>query len=363
MYRVAVIGATGYAGQELVRLLARHPAATLTLATGSQATSAPRRLPALARVWDGEVRPLDLDKCDREADVAFLALPEAASAEVAPALLTAGLRVVDLSGAFRLRTQTRAQRWYPATAAMPDGVAYGLTEFEHEAIRVGTTGVESGLLSDGRAARAAAAGARRTDRAGERRRHRREIGIFRRGQGANRADAFFREPRQRRGLRRVRPSSHAGDGAGAGPPVTFVPHLVPLDRGILSSNYVRLVEGTTGAQVAEAFEQAYASAPFVRLTGSELPEIKHVAWSNFCDIGWKVDEATGRALVVSVIDNLVKGAAGSAVQNFNVMCGIDECAGLTVSVSTWFSGRFLTAVLAGGSQANASMKNSREEPS
>jgi N-acetyl-gamma-glutamyl-phosphate reductase len=110
--------------------------------------------------------------------------------------------------------------------------------------------------------------------------------------------------------------------------VTFVPHLVPLDRGILSSNYVRLPEGTTSAQVVAAFEQAYASAPFVRLTGRDLPEIKHVVWTNFCDVGWRVDEGTNRAVVVSVIDNLVKGAAGSAIQNFNVMVGIDECAGL-----------------------------------
>src|SRR5687767_13389989 len=103
MYKVAIIGATGYAGQELVRLLARHPAVQLTLATGSQATSVPRRLPALARVWDGEVRPLDLAAVTRDAESAFLALPEAAAAEVAPALLAAGMRVVDLSGAFRLR--------------------------------------------------------------------------------------------------------------------------------------------------------------------------------------------------------------------------------------------------------------------
>ena len=110
--------------------------------------------------------------------------------------------------------------------------------------------------------------------------------------------------------------------------VTFVPHLVPLDRGLLSSIYVRLVSGTTAAQVAAAFERAYASEPFVRLTGTTLPEIKHVVWTNFCDIGWKVDEATGRVLVVSVIDNLLKGAAGSAVQNFNVMMGLDERTGL-----------------------------------
>src|SRR5688572_7183157 len=119
MYRVAIVGATGYAGQELVRILARHPQAKLTLATGSQANSTPRRLPALARLWDGEVRPLELAQVPAAADVAFLALPEAASAEVAPALLAAGMRVVDLSGAFRLRDHTARTRWYPATPAMP----------------------------------------------------------------------------------------------------------------------------------------------------------------------------------------------------------------------------------------------------
>jgi N-acetyl-gamma-glutamyl-phosphate reductase len=91
---------------------------------------------------------------------------------------------------------------------------------------------------------------------------------------------------------------------------------------------VRLKSGATAQAIADAFEQTYASAPFVRLTGGELPEIKHVVWSNFCDIGWKVDEESGRVFVVSAIDNLVKGAAGSAIQNFNVMCGFDECAGL-----------------------------------
>src|SRR5688572_865289 len=138
MYRVAVIGATGYAGQELVRLLARHAGANLTLATGSQATSIPRRLPALARLWDGEVRPLDVAQVPAAADIAFLALPESASADVAPVLVNAGMRVVDLSGAFRLHDQAARTRWYPATPPMPDGVAYGLTEFESAAIKGAT---------------------------------------------------------------------------------------------------------------------------------------------------------------------------------------------------------------------------------
>jgi N-acetyl-gamma-glutamyl-phosphate reductase len=110
--------------------------------------------------------------------------------------------------------------------------------------------------------------------------------------------------------------------------VTFVPHLVPLDRGILETIYASLTPGTTEAQVTGALQAAYADAPFVRLTGSALPEIKHVAHTNFCDIGWKVDAEGGRVVLVAVIDNLVKGAAGSAVQNLNLMLGLDEQTGL-----------------------------------
>jgi N-acetyl-gamma-glutamyl-phosphate reductase len=110
--------------------------------------------------------------------------------------------------------------------------------------------------------------------------------------------------------------------------VTFVPHLVPLDRGLMATVYARLVPGTSPSRVADAFARAYATAPFVRVTGEALPEIKHVAWTNFCDVGWKFDEDHGRICVVSVIDNLVKGAAGQAVQNFNVMFGLPETLGL-----------------------------------
>ena len=328
MYRVAVVGATGYAGQELVRLLARHPHVDLTVATASQTTSAPRRLPALARIWNGDVRPLDVTEVTERAEVAFLALPEAASAELAPSLLKAGLKVVDLSGAFRLRDRPARAQWYPATAAMPEGVAYGLTEFERPAIQsaqlVSNPGcyptasllallplAQAGLIaSSGDIVVDAKSGLSGAGKAPSERTH------FSENHGSVAAYGVF-------GHRHTPEMEQA-----LGRSVTFVPHLVPLDRGILSSNYVRLVEGATTARVAAAFEDAYASAPFVRLTGDALPEIKHVVWSNFCDIGWKVDEANRRALVVSVIDNLIKGAAGSAVQNFNVMCGLDECAGL-----------------------------------
>jgi N-acetyl-gamma-glutamyl-phosphate reductase len=260
--------------------------------------------------------------------VAFLALPESASAEIAPTLLAAGLRVVDLSGAFRLRDATTRHKWYPATATMPDGVAYGLTEFHSAAIAqarlVSNPGcyptaallallplVRAGLLApEGDVIVDAKSGISGAGKAPSDRTH------FSENHGSVAAYGAFghrHTPEMEQAICRA---------------VTFVPHLVPLDRGLLASNYVRLRPGTTTEQVAETFAAAYASAPFVRLTGTELPEIKHVAHTNFCDIGWKVDPVSGRALVVSVIDNLVKGAAGSAVQNFNVMCGLDETAGL-----------------------------------
>jgi N-acetyl-gamma-glutamyl-phosphate reductase len=328
MNRVAVIGATGYAGQELVKRLARHPAAHLTRATGSQAASGPRRVPALARVWDAPIVPLDVPQVVDAAETVFLALPEAASAEIAPMLLTAGRRVVDLSGAFRLRAADARTRWYPSTASMPAQVAYGLTEFERSAIaaaplvanpgcyptaallallplqRAGLLDDSADIVIDAKSG-LSGAGKAATDRT-----------HFSENHGSVAAYAAF-------GHRHTPEMEQA-----LGRPVTFVPHLVPLDRGILATHYVRLRPGTSEAAVTEAFETAYATAPFVRLTGPELPEIKHVAWTNFCDIGWKVDADGHRAVVVSVLDNLLKGAAGSAVQNFNVMCGFDEAAGL-----------------------------------
>src|SRR5215212_39864 len=117
--RVAIAGATGYAGQELVRILARHPAVVLTAAMSSGATSAPRPMPALARIWDGAVTPLDVERLATDADIVFLALPEAASAELAPALVERGRRVIDLSGAFRIRNDAARQQWYPATSTLP----------------------------------------------------------------------------------------------------------------------------------------------------------------------------------------------------------------------------------------------------
>src|SRR3954469_4060338 len=128
---VAVAGATGYTGQELLRILSRHPAVQIAAATSSRTAAAgvpARKLPALARLWNGAIAPLDRDALARDAELVFLALPDAAAAELAPALVDAGVRVIDLSGAFRLRDAERRARWYPETHRLPASLAYGLTE-------------------------------------------------------------------------------------------------------------------------------------------------------------------------------------------------------------------------------------------
>jgi N-acetyl-gamma-glutamyl-phosphate reductase len=321
---VGVAGATGYAGQELVRLLARHPHVSLQAAMSSQGSSA-RTLPGLTGIWRGELEPFDLDRL-AASEVVFLALPEDASADIAPALLARGRRVFDLSGAFRLRDQVVRHRWYEAVTSLPEGTAYGMTERTgatlNEARLIACAGcyptaavlalaplVDAGLV-EGDIVIDAKSGVSGAGKAPTERTHFCEVdeslsayGVF-----AHRHAAEIEQELGRQ--------------------VTFVPHLVPLDRGILETIYVRVPKGTTSAHVGSVFEAAYAGRPFVRLRGETLPVIKHVAHTNFCDIGWRLDEPTSRLVVVSCIDNLVKGAAGQAVQNFNVALGFDERAGL-----------------------------------
>ena len=329
--RVAIAGATGYTGQELLRILGRHPSVSVTAAMSSgSASGSARPLPALARLWDGQITPLSADTLARDADIVFLALPDSAAAELGPSLVEAGVRVIDLSGAFRLRDAAARARWYPETHRMPDGVAYGLTEREREAVAGARLVANPGCYPTAALLALAPLVSAGILTRGRRHHRRRQIRRVRRGEDAVGADAFFRVPRQPLGLRGLQPPPRRRDRAGdrrPGSNVTFTPHLVPLDRGLMATIYVRVAPGTTEQALAEVFERAYAGATFVRLVGSSLPEIKHVAHTNFCDIGWRVDPS-GRAILVSVIDNLLKGASGQAVQNMNVMLGLDERTGL-----------------------------------
>jgi N-acetyl-gamma-glutamyl-phosphate reductase len=326
--RVAVAGATGFAGQELLRWMAGHPSARVTAAMSSAPDGPPRSLPALNRIWNGVVEPFSASRLAEAADVVFLALPEEAAASVAPTLVEQGVRVIDLSGAFRLRNGATRERWYPATRIGTLEPVYGLTERNAEAIKgarlIANPGcyptaallaleplAEAGLLAGDVVIDAksgiSGAGKKPTDRT-----------HFSENHGSVSAYGVFGHRHQPE-IEQELGNTVAG--------VTFVPHLVPLDRGILETIYARLRPGTTPEQVADAMEAAYRTAPFVRLTGEALPEIKHVAYTNFCDIGWRVD-VSGRLLMVAVIDNLVKGAAGQAIQNLNVLLGLDERSGL-----------------------------------
>jgi N-acetyl-gamma-glutamyl-phosphate reductase len=282
-----------------------------------------RRLPSLSRICDAPVEPLDVDRLVAETDAVFLALPDDISAAVAPALAARGPRVFDLSGAFRLKDSTARQKWYPHSP--PNGhSAYGLTEHHRGELRESTliacAGcyptaailalrplVQAGLLEPGVIidAKSGVSGAGKTPT---------ERTHFSECHGSVAAYGVFAH-------------RHAAEiEQELGVTVTFVPHLVPLDRGILETIYARLRPGASQDDIRIALERAYVDSPFVRLTGSELPEIKHVAHTNFCDIGWRVDG--GQLVMVACIDNLVKGAAGQAIQNFNVAFGFDETEGL-----------------------------------
>lgn len=326
--RVGVAGATGYAGQELVALLARHPNVEIRAAMSSGPDSTARPMPRLTRVFNGEIEPLNKEKLAREVEIAFLAVPEAAAADLGATLVDAGVRVIDLSGAFRIKDDAQRARFYPATTSLPAGVAYGLVEYYRADVKgaqlvacpgcyptaallslmplakAGLLDAAAGVVID------AKSGISGAGRAPSDRTH------FSENHGSVSAYGLFNH-------RHVAEMQQE-----LGTDVTFVPHLVPLDRGILETIYVKVAAGTTPERIADAFDAAYAQEPFVRLRGDALPEIKHVAWTNFCDIGWKLDAGTRRLVIVACLDNLVKGAAGQALQNFNAACGFDERTGL-----------------------------------
>jgi N-acetyl-gamma-glutamyl-phosphate reductase len=290
----------------------------------ASSSSEAKRLPALTRIWDAPVEPLDVNRLSKETDAVFLALPDTLAAEIAPVLADRGARVFDLSGAFRLRDAALRHQWYPHTGDTSLTVVYGLTERRRLELAsakliacpgcyptaavlalqplVAGSLVEPGIVID---AKSGVSGAGKTPT---------ERTHFSECHGSISAYGVFAH-------------RHAAEiEQELGTPVTFVPHLVPLDRGIFETIYARLRPGVDEATVKAALTRAYADSPFVRLTGADLPEIKHVAHTNFCDIGWRVQ---GQQLVmVACIDNLVKGAAGQAIQNFNVVFGFDEATGL-----------------------------------
>lgn len=331
--KIGIVGHRGYSGAELVRILARHP--------GAQPILLEHREDARA---DGAIRnrkgPAQLPctaEAVRSAGIAlvFLATPPEVSMELAPAMLEAGARVVDLSGAFRLRTPENYAAWYKEPHTQPAllaEAAYGLPEFCRERIP------QARLVSNpGCYPTAANLAIRPLVEAGVVDRAAGIVCDAKSGvSGAGRKPSLktsFCEVTENFSAYSILRHRHVPEvlqisGLKEGE-FSFTAHLLPLDRGILETIYFR-AEGVRGAEeLLEIYERRYAAEPFIRLYhAGHVPDLRAVTRTNYCDIGVAFDGATGRAVVVSAIDNLGKGAAGQAIQNMNLMLGHPEAEAL-----------------------------------
>ncbi|NLG37848.1 MAG: N-acetyl-gamma-glutamyl-phosphate reductase [Clostridiales bacterium] len=339
MYSVSVIGATGYAGAELIRLLSSHPRVRIAhLASSSAAGQALSAVyPSFLSSRLPELETPDYDLLGRDSDVVFTALPHKVSAQAVPPLLAAGARVVDLSADFRYSDAAIYAQWYgahPAPSLLSRAV-YGLPELHREAIcgaqLVGNPGCYTTCSILGLAP-AVRAGLIDTDRIVIDA----KSGVSGAGASATR-DLHFCEVDENIKAYKVAAHRHTSEieqelSLVAGKPIalSFTPHLIPVKRGILATIYCELTEPQSHADVMAVYRNFYEGEPFVTLCeDGSLPEIKHVNGSNECRIGWVVDRRLSRLILVSALDNLVKGAAGQAIHNMNLMLGLEETEGLT----------------------------------
>jgi N-acetyl-gamma-glutamyl-phosphate reductase len=342
--RVGIIGATGYVGSELIRLLSRHPNVDIVGLTGRDRQDEPigGHHPHLATT------DLTVTTHLPEVDAAFLALPHGAAVGLVPDLIAAGTAVIDLGPDFRLRDAEDYPRWYGFEHPRPDlleQAVYGLPELHRDELRalaeeevaiVGSPGcyptatllalaplARAGLIGDLVVdAKSGVSGAGRDPKPemmfGEV-----DESVKAYGLGGHRHVAEIEQELAYVAVDGgLEPDANPGAIA-----VDFLPHLIPMVRGILSTSHVRPTRDVTQAQVDALYAEAYDAEPFVRVVTTP-PATKHTTGSNFVHVYVKVDERTGRIIAIAVEDNLVKGAAGQAVQSFNIVHGLPEMAGL-----------------------------------
>ncbi|MBM4323980.1 MAG: N-acetyl-gamma-glutamyl-phosphate reductase [Deltaproteobacteria bacterium] len=338
--KVAIIGATGYTGAELLRLLLHHPEVEVTALTSQKYAGLPigQVFPSLMKALQITCEELNIEQISKKADLIFTALPHKTAMETVPLFYRSGKRVVDLSADFRLKDASVYERWYQkhiASDLLGESV-YGLPELHRDKIRgakiVGNpgcypTGALIGLAPLLKGGLVSHEGIVVDSKSGV--------------SGAGRdvvLESLFCEVNE--GVKAYKIFAHRhtpeieqelsllGQRKIA---VTFVPHLIPMDRGILSSIYVQLTKKMKTEELLNAFQECYEGEPFVRIyPKGKLPNTKDVRGSNFCDIGLVVSEPGDRAVIVTAIDNLVKGASGEAIQNMNIMLGYPETMGLEV---------------------------------
>ncbi len=339
MIRVGVLGATGYAGSEVVRLLSRHEGCKLTMLVsrtfkGQKISSVYQ---SLRGICDIVCEELNTEEAAKRCDVVFTALPHGASKEVIPALYEAGLKIIDLSGDFRYNDVNVYEQWYGQPHSAPQLLkesVYGLCELHREEIKktklVGNPGcyttcsilglaplVKNGLIDNTSIIIDAKSGVSGGGR---------EL----------KQDYHFCECTENMKAYKLGTHRHTSEieqelGLLAKEEIklSFSPHLVPMKRGIFATCYANLKTDKSQEELIELYREFYKGEYFVRVYDSgSLPESNHVAGSNFVDIGLVTDKRLNRVIVISAIDNLVKGAAGQAVQNMNLMFGLDERTGL-----------------------------------
>ncbi|HYA41959.1 MAG TPA: N-acetyl-gamma-glutamyl-phosphate reductase [Syntrophobacteraceae bacterium] len=338
MLRVAIAGASGYTGLELLRILCAHPSAMVCLITSRQQKG--QRIddfyPAFKRRCDLVFEDTDPERLASSSDLVFTALPHLASMDVIADLLQRGARVVDLSADYRLKDPEVFRQWYSPhkTPQLLNEAVYGLPELYREKIRSARLVANPGCYPTSVILAVAPVLSRalidpETIIADS------KSGVSGAGRGME-LGLHFCEVNE--GFRAYKVAEHRHTPeieqelsvlAARPVKVNFTPHLVPMSRGILSTVYCSLKPGVGAKEVDEAFESWYADELFVRLGGpGRLPATLQVRGSNYCDLGWRVDERTRRLIVISVIDNLTRGASGQAVCNMNIMNGLPENAGL-----------------------------------
>jgi len=337
--KVAIIGSTGYGGVELIRLLASHPQAEVTSVISSSSAGAPiaEGFPHLSEIRTDLLDDVDPVLIKSKADVVFLATPAGVAAKLVPSLLEAGLKVIDISGDFRLKSRDSYETWYKKEAADQhyiDQAEYGLSEVYGERVQgkdfISNPGcfptatllglvpaVQAGYIDPATIIIDA------------------KSGVSGAGRGAS-LGTHYSELNENFKAYKVNKHQHIpeieqvlSDVAGRPVITTFTTHLVPMTRGIMSTMYASIQGERSLEDFISLYSNYYEGRRFVRVRkAGSWPATKEVWGSNYCDIGFAVDERTGRVTIVSVIDNLVKGAAGQAIQNLNLMMGWDETLGL-----------------------------------